>query len=296
MNTADRPHAHTPSPPLRLPSRAADAHKGDFGRMLVIGGSRGMAGSIAMTASAALRSGAGLVTAAIPDRCLETVAAANLCVMTYPLVDTSEGQFAQTAATQLQAAALPCSALGIGPGMGRGSGSDALVRWALQQSVPRVIDADGLNLLAEIDNWPALLRSAPESTVLTPHPGEWQRLSDSPASDRARQTAAAQRLAAESGAVVVLKGAGTVITDGRQTATNATGNPGMASGGSGDCLTGVIATLLGQGLSAWDAALLGTWVHGRAGDRAAAAIGTAGMTALDLLAHLPAALGDACEG
>lgn len=295
MNTPASPHHEHPVPPLRLPPRATDSHKGDFGRALLIGGSRGMAGSIAITASAALRCGSGLVTAVVPDRCLETVAAANLCVMTYPLNDTAEGQFAPAAAAQLTAAALPCSALGIGPGMGRGPGSAALVQWALQQDVPRVIDADGLNLLAEREDWPAMLRGAPGCTILTPHPGEWQRLSGSPAGDRSQQIASAERLATESGAMVVLKGARTIITDGQRTKANDTGNPGMASGGSGDCLTGVLTSLLGQHLDPWRTALLGTWLHGRAGDRAAAAIGMAGMTALDLLDHLPAALGEVCE-
>ncbi|XZE54889.1 NAD(P)H-hydrate dehydratase [Planctomycetaceae bacterium SH139] len=288
-----------PAPPLHLPRRDSAAHKGDFGRVLVVGGSRGMAGSIAMTATSALRAGAGLVTAAIPDRCLETVAVFNPCVMTRPLADDPAGQFAAKAGEQLAEISSQPDAIAVGPGMGTAGGGRAVLQWVLTQQVPRVIDADGLNTLAAEPAWPQRLSQSQQASqpqrysgpiVLTPHPGEWQRLSGSSAADRTAQQASARRLAAKSGAIILLKGAGTYVTDGQREYLNRTGNPGMASGGSGDCLTGIIATLLAQRLAAWDATILAAWIHGLAGDLAASEIGMAGMTALDLIAQIPAAV------
>jgi len=282
-----------------VPRRDDAAHKGDFGRVLVVGGSRGMAGSIAMTATSALRTGAGLVTAAIPDRCLETVAVFNPCVMTRPLADAPGGQFAAQAGEQLAAISSQPDAIAVGPGMGTDVGARAVLEWVLTQQVPRVIDADGLNTLAAESAWPQRLKQSQQPSqsqqqngpiVLTPHPGEWQRLSGSSAADRTAQKASARQLAVASGAVILLKGAGTYVTDGPREYLNLTGNPGMASGGSGDCLTGIIATLLAQRLAAWDATILAAWIHGLAGDLAAAEIGIAGMTALELIAQIPAAV------
>lgn len=280
-----------PAPPLQLPSRDLNGHKGTYGRVLLVGGSRGMAGSISLAAMAALRTGSGLVSAAVPDRCLETVAQFDPAVMTVPLADTDEGTFDPAAVEALERQFDRVDAAGMGPGMRPQEGTVAMVRWTVQRtSTPRVLDADGLNALAEDDAWPDLVAGP---LVMTPHPGEWKRLCGVEASDRAAQCASAERLAAASGAVIVLKGARTFVTDGRRSYENPTGNPGMATGGTGDVLTGVITSLLGQKLAAFDAARLGVWLQGRAGDLAAAKIGQAGMTACDLLHELPAAVEDA---
>lgn len=284
MNT----RSPSPAPPLTLPRREWDSHKGDYGRVLLVGGSRGMAGAISLSAISALQSGAGLVTLAVPDRCLETAASFNPCVMTRPLADSGTGRFSPEAAEQLAELADGFDAFGFGPGMGTESGSAAIVRWFLQWERPRAIDADGLNILAKTDDWPQRLRGP---AVLTPHPGEWQRISGEPAKDREAQRAAAMRIAATTGAVILLKGARTFVTDGKQEYTNGTGNPGMATGGSGDVLTGLIASLLGQGLSPFDAARLGAWIHGVAGDMAAERVGgPAGITASGIADALPAAV------
>ena len=291
-----RPPSPTPpasvEPPYRLAPRRRDAHKGDYGRVLVVGGSRGMAGSIGLTASSALRSGAGLVTAAIPDRCLETVAMINPCVMTFPLADDARGHFSPTASDDIRQLPFTPDAIALGPGMGTDAGAHNLLNWFLAQECPRVLDADGLNTLASLEDWSRRTRGP---LVLTPHPGEWSRLADTSPDDRSGQCQAAKQLAGESGSIVLLKGADTFITDGQREYVNATGNPGMATAGSGDCLTGIIATLLAQKLEPFTAACLAAWMHGRAGDQAAAQRGMAGVTALDLLDHLPSAIAEAEE-
>ncbi|WP_164104156.1 NAD(P)H-hydrate dehydratase [Candidatus Laterigemmans baculatus] len=282
----------SPAPPSQLARRQPESHKGDYGRVLLVGGSRGMAGAISLSAISALKVGSGLVTLAVPDRCLETAAAFNPCLMTHPLSDTPAGTFAEPATEELEALARKFDAFGVGPGMGTGPGAIRLTRWALESGRPMVLDADALNALAEIRAWRSLLRGP---AVLTPHPGEWQRICGESPKDRAAQRRAAVEVAAASGAVVLLKGAQTFVTDGSREYTNATGNPGMASGGAGDVLTGVVASLLGQGLSPFEAASLGAWIHGTAGDLAAEELGMAGVTAVDIAAALPAAVELATE-
>lgn len=283
--------AHSPPspapPPLLLPRRQRESHKGDYGRVLFIGGSRGMAGAVSLAAISALKLGSGLVTAAIPDRCLETVAGFDPCLMTRPLADTPAGSLADGAVDDLGEWTEAFDALGVGPGMGTGSGSAAIVEWALARERSCALDADALNCLARMDEWQSRVRGP---VVLTPHPGEWKRISGTSPRDRDAQCQAAERIAASSGVVVLLKGPRTFVTDGRRSYVNETGNPGMATGGSGDVLTGVITSLLGQGLGAFDAARLGAWVHGTAGDIAAADLGMAGVTARDVAAALPAAV------
>jgi len=248
-----------------------------------------MAGSISLSAMAAMRAGAGLVTALVPDRCLETVAGFDPCIMTIPAPDTVLGHFDTTAMSIFESHALKADAIAIGPGMGTKSGSIALVSLACcMKTVPRVFDADALNILAVSSDEYRVEGPA----VLTPHPGEMQRLTGVHASDRDGQINAAIRLAAELDVVVLLKGTKTIVTDGKECWTNTTGNPGMAKGGSGDCLTGIIASLMGQGLSAFMSAKLGAFVHGRAGDLAAEAIGEAGMTPTDVIAALPQAIAE----
>ena len=275
------------TPPVQWVVRAFDAHKGDFGRVLLVGGSRGMSGSIAMSSVAALKTGSGLVTAAVPDRCLESVAAIHPAIMTVPIADDSQGRFSLDAAEQIAAMTKSYAAIGLGPGMTTMPGSLRLVQRLLDlRDKPRVFDADAINCLAELD-W----KTAPKNDlVLTPHPGELERLTAVPASDRDRQIDAAKRLADQTGVVIVVKGGPTVVVGPAESWTNTTGNPGMATGGSGDVLTGVIVSLLGQGMPPWDAARLGVWVHGLAGDIAADQHGQAGMTALEILNALPAAI------
>jgi ADP-dependent NAD(P)H-hydrate dehydratase len=280
------------SPPFRLPARESDAHKGNFGRTLLVGGSRGMCGSIALSAIASLRCGAGLVTAAVPDRCLEVVAAFHPCVMTIPLSDDGSGRFSLDAATGLAGKLAGVAAIGCGPGMTTQPGSVRIVERLLGvPSIPRVFDADAINTLATLDLNETLGDAGP--LVLTPHPGELERLTGASASDRDAQVSVAKSFAERTGAVMVVKGGPTVVVSRERVWTNATGNPGMATAGSGDVLTGVITSLLGQRLSAWDAACLGVWVHGRAGDLAAQQHGQFGMTASEILDSLPLAIASA---
>ena len=288
-------------PPCFLPSRATDAHKGTFGRVILVGGSRGMAGSISLSAIAALRCGSGLVSAAIPDRCLETVAAFHPALMTVPLEDDSRGRFSLQAAEQLAPRLRQVDAVGCGPGMTTETGSLRLVERLLQTvGVPRVMDADAINCMSLL-NWPQSRHEAATgstSMILTPHPGELARLTGVEPAKREHQIAAAEHLSDQTGAIVVIKGGPTVVVgraeNGETTRwTNSTGNPGMATGGSGDVLTGIITSLLGQGLSSWNSARLGVWIHGRAGDLAAARCGQIGMTAKEILDELPAANAEA---
>lgn len=306
----------SPAPPFRLPSRDSAAHKGNFGRVVLIGGSRGMSGSIALSAMASLKSGSGLVSAVVPDRCLETVASFHPAVMTKPVCDDDRGRFGLAAAMEMVDSMRSADAVGIGPGMTTAPGSLRIVeRWVGQRGSdsagsecvqPMVIDADGLNCLAQLGLLGGLDGKAGsqshlnlqlkterlESVVLTPHAGELQRLTGAAASDRSGQVDAARRMADRTGVTIVVKGGPSVVVDGDQSWTCNTGNPGMATAGTGDVLTGVITSLLGQGMSPWRASCLGVWVHGRAGDLAAARLGATSMTALDVLDSLSDAFGD----
>ncbi|MHC4563470.1 MAG: NAD(P)H-hydrate dehydratase [Planctomycetota bacterium] len=280
-----------------LPARRADAHKGDFGRVLVVGGSRGMVGAVAMAANAALRGGAGLVTFAAPEPIQLTVAGLCPCATSMPLACEADGSLAAEGVSQAIGVAKACDVLAVGPGMAVGRRQEELVAAAIAQDKPLVLDADGLNNLAHISDWPQRRRCA---LVLTPHPGEFARLlgrsiADVQADREATAISAAAQWAVaaddEAGPLVcVLKGAGTVVTDGQCVYANDTGNPGMATGGSGDVLTGLIAALIGQGMSPLDAACLGVWTHGRAGDLAAERLGEMSLIATNLLDELPAAL------
>ncbi|TWT56305.1 ATP-dependent (S)-NAD(P)H-hydrate dehydratase [Allorhodopirellula solitaria] len=279
------------SPPLLLPSRQSADHKGTFGRVLLVGGSRGMAGSIALSSIAALHAGSGLVAAAVPDRVLETVAGYHPAIMTTAL-PCLDGHFADEAWPELRDWVSRQDAIGVGPGMGTGEGSTTIVSELLRQrKTPLVIDADALNIIARqefFDDESYARGDSDAPVVLTPHPGELGRLTGVSAKDEHAQLDAAQQLAARLRITIVVKGGPTRVVDGcagEQSAgvyVNATGNPGMGTAGCGDVLTGVITSLLGQGLSGWDAARLGVWIHGRAGDAAAAGISQAGMTAWHL--------------
>lgn len=278
-----------PSPPLPFPVRANDAHKGDVGKVLLVGGSRGMSGAIALSSIASLKTGSGLVTTAVPDRCLEAVAAHHPGVMTVPLKEDACGCFDVQATLP---SLLAFDAIGIGPGMRTHGGSISLVEavW-LHVEKNRVLDADAINVVAQ-QRWLEGPRAAIDqsSLVLTPHPGELARLTGVPADHREAQLRAVTALVDRFGMTIVVKGGPTQVVAPGHRYTNPTGNPGMATAGSGDVLTGVITSLLGQGLSPWDAARLGVFLHGLAGDMAAKAHGQAGMTCWELLQHLPEAI------
>jgi len=268
----------------KLPPRRKDAHKGDFGSALIIGGSRGMAGAAGLAGMAALRGGAGLVRLAVPDVCLETVAAFDPSYMTVPLPCDSAGRIAAAAADKIVELAEAATVIACGPGLGRSDELDQLVgRIYRELRHPMVLDADALNALA---TQPDVLAQAAGPRILTPHPGEFARLIAEELPAKRRESAAVE-LAERCGIFVVLKGHETLVTEGRRRATNTTGNPGMATGGSGDVLTGLITALACQGLEPYDAARLGVHLHGLAGDIAAAELGEVSTIARDLVTFLP---------
>jgi NAD(P)H-hydrate epimerase len=273
----------------RLAPRAPDANKGTFGRVLVVAGSRGMSGAAVLCGSAALRGGAGLVRVAVPHEVLGIAAGANPCYLTGALPQDAEGRFSGEAVGPLLELARANNVVALGPGLGRSPELDGLVAELVRGvQAPLVLDADGLNALAgRLDR----LVAAGGPRVLTPHPGEFARLlgTDVP-SVQARREELAVEFAGRHRVVLLLKGHGTLVTDGRRVYRNRTGNPGMATGGTGDVLTGLIAALLGQGLAPFPAAQLGAHVHGLAGDMARDALGEVSLIASDLLSYLPAAL------
>lgn len=273
------------SPPP-LPRRPRDGHKGTFGKVLVVAGSRGMSGAAVLCGMAALRGGAGLVQVATPANVQDVVAAGCPCFTTFGIRLHADGTCADGVAADLLELAESADVVAIGPGLGQRPCAKAMIRAILTglPDKPVVVDADALNALAPLaDDF--LNRPAP--LILTPHPGEFARLAEQPVPAETEREDAAVAFARKVGGVLVLKGAGTVVTDGARVYRNATGNPGMATGGTGDVLTGLVAALVGQGPSAFDAAALGAWVHGRAGDRAAEAIGQTSLTATDVLEYIP---------
>jgi len=274
-----------------LTSRALTSHKGDFGRVLLVGGSRGMSGAVALAGMAALRSGAGLVTLAVPDVCLDVIACMAPEYMTVPLPTDTEGRITGAAVERIRDLAQTATVVGMGPGLGRSQQLDRLVPAIVSNvDLPMVVDADGLNALASAQPPIDLgLRQRATPVILTPHPGEFRRLTTQPENSLAQLRACAPAFAQQHNAIVLLKGHRTLITDGTQSVENTTGNPGMATGGAGDVLTGIIAALLGQGLAPFDAAQLGAHVHGVAGDLAADKLGQTSLIAGDLVDHLPAA-------
>jgi ADP-dependent NAD(P)H-hydrate dehydratase len=271
-----------------LPPRNSDAHKGDFGTALIIGGSRGMSGAAGLAGMAALRGGAGLVRVAVPEVCLETVAGFEPCFTTIPLPCDELGRITFAAIPILREEIKKATAVALGPGLGQSDDIVKLVGLLFAEiEKPMIVDADGLNALALL---PAELflevHSGPR--VLTPHPGEFARLIARKLEGDAREQAAVD-LAAKSGTVVLLKGHRTLITDGHRRAFNTTGNPGMATGGSGDVLTGLVTALLCQHLPPFDAARLAAHLHGLAGDLAAKERGEVSLIARDLIEFLPQA-------
>lgn len=274
-----------------LPRRAADSNKGMFGRVLIVAGSRGMSGAAVLCGSAALRGGAGLVRVATAADVQPLVATGNLCYMTLPLPHDGTGLISATALPELVAWAQKNDVVAIGPGLGRSAELDRLIAQLVENiEVPLVLDADGLNAIAE--NVATLGRHR-GPVVITPHPGEFAQLLHSDvAAVQANRRELAANFAGEQKLVVVLKGHRTVVTDGGRIYENTTGNPGMATAGSGDVLTGVIAALVGQRLEPFAAAQLGVYLHGLAGDLAAKVLGETGLIASDLLDYLPQAVNE----
>ncbi len=288
MQPDDEPPVETVTTVPRLAARAPDSNKGDFGKVLVVAGSRGMSGAAVLSGSAALRGGAGLVRVAVPQDILPLVAAGNPCYITAPQPGDEEGRLAEAALNPLVTLAGEHTVLAVGPGLGRSPGITALLSALLAQvNVPVVLDADGLNAFA---GHPERLRRHRAPLILTPHPGEFARLVGLAVPDvQAQRQSLAVRFAAATGVVLVLKGHGTLVTDGKRLFHNTTGNAGMATAGSGDVLTGLIAALLGQGLEPFAAAQLGVYLHGLAGDLARDEVGEPSLIATDLVHYLPRA-------
>ena len=274
-----------------LPVRHASHHKGTFGHAGIIAGSVGKTGAAAMAAKAALRIGAGLVTVAVPSGVNDILESKLLEAMTLPMPDTKAKTFARTAYDRLSAFISARTAVAIGPGLSTHPETVELVQ-ALTERLdrPAVLDADALNALA---GRASILTTCKVPPILTPHPGEMARLEPQATSQsiNSNRVATAIRFAQERGVFVVLKGARTVV--GRPDGSAAicpTGNPGMATAGTGDVLTGMIVGLLAQGLTSWDAACAGIYLHGLAGDLAVVEKGQAGLIAGDVIEYIPLAL------
>lgn len=268
------------------PPRPADSHKGTFGRVLIIGGSRGMSGAPSLAGLGALRGGAGLVYVAVPHEILPIVASIEPSYLTIPLAMREEpGGLSVDALTALAQACDGKDAIAIGPGLGLTRDTTSIVTSLYREiAQPMVVDADALNALAAQPN---ALKQAAGPRVFTPHPGEFARLLGL---DIAKVQGKREKLAAEfakaHGVIVLLKGPRSIITDGERLVINQTGNSGMATGGTGDVLTGLITALLGQGMSPFEAAQLGAHLHGLAGDLAAADLSQPGLIASDLPRYL----------
>ena len=264
-----------------LPDRNPWGHKGNFGKLLLLCGSRGYTGAAFFAAMGALRSGAGLVFLGVPESIYGIEAVKLNEPVIFPLPDAG-GRLSADAVPEILTRLPRMDAVLVGPGLGQSEGTLAVVRAVLEKAeCPVVVDADGINVLSAHRD---LLRGRKSPTILTPHDGEFARLGGVIGEDR---MAAAAALAEELGCTVLLKGHETCITDGTDGYINPTGNPGMAVGGSGDVLAGVITALLGAGLPPLEAAACGAWLHGAAGDRCAAELGQYGMLPTDMLSALP---------
>ena len=273
------PHTHLVTAPT-LPIRPRDMHKGDAGKLLLVGGSVGYTGALTLSAKAALRTGAGLVFMGVPEDIYQVVASANLEAMPFPL---PKDNLVPALSQRLET----CDTLLLGPGLGQSPELDELVCTLIQTAkVPVILDADGLNAVSRhID----ILDKAQAPLILTPHEGEFTRLGgDLSKQDR---LTAARAFAERHQCILVLKGPGTIsaFPDG-SAFVNQTGNPGMAKGGSGDVLAGILTALIGQGFPLEEAVPTGVWIHGKAGDLAAHAFGEYSMLPTDTIDMLPEVL------
>lgn len=264
------------------PPRDQNTHKGNYGKVLLVCGSEGFTGAAALAAKAALRCGSGLIFTGVPRAVYPIVAAKLDEPMVFPLPCDSSGRLTMEALPALLTRMESCDACLIGPGLGRSEELDRLVCELISHSrIPVVLDADGINAAAvHID----VLRGASCPIILTPHEGEFRRLTQAEEADR---ISGARALARQLGAVVLRKGHESIVTDGKRTYVNHTGNAGMATGGSGDVLAGILVSFLGRGVPPLEAAAAGCWLHGQAGDLAAAQYGEYAMTPGDLIRMLP---------
>jgi NAD(P)H-hydrate epimerase len=264
-----------------LHDRDPYAHKGDFGKILLLCGSRGYTGAAALAAMGALRSGAGLVYLGVPESIYAIEAVKLTEPVVFPLPD-EDGKLGILAVNEILELLPKMDAVLVGCGLGQSQGTFVVVKAVLEQAnCPVVLDADGINVLREHKD---ILRGRQHPTILTPHDGEFTRFGGTIGENR---MASAAYFAREWNAIVLLKGHRTCITDGHTHYENHTGNPGMAVGGSGDVLAGIIVSLLGQGLKPLEAAACGAWLHGAAGDLCAEEIGQYGMLPTDMLCALP---------
>ncbi len=265
--------------------RSADSHKGTYGHLLAVCGSVGMAGAAILSARAALRSGVGLLTVALPKSIYPIVAASVSEALFLPLPENEQGRVSQTALPLLRQALKGKTALLIGCGLGYCEDTQVIVRELLGQvDCPTVLDADGINAVAQhID----VLEPASSSIIVTPHPAEMARLCDTTVNDvQSDRIGVATAFAERYGVTVALKGYHTVVADITQYCINPTGNPGMATGGSGDVLAGMIASLAAQGMALFDAARCGVYLHGLAGDNAAKRCSQRAMLPSDMIEEL----------
>jgi len=272
-----------------FPARSPEGHKGTFGRAMIVAGSRGMSGAAILSGLAALRGGAGLVYLAIPESILDIVAAFEPSYLTLPQSSDTEGRLSSDAEDALRESAEDMTAAAIGPGLGQSEDLASLVESLYENlSLPLVVDADGLNNLVDSK----MLLEAPEHPrILTPHPGEFSRLCGLSIDEvQSNREEIAYYFADKSGAIVILKGPKTVVTDGERMFVNQTGNSGLATGGTGDVLTGFMTALLSQGMEPFDAACLGAHLHGLAGDFAASEKTEPGLIASDLPHYLTSAI------
>ncbi|MFH1752794.1 MAG: NAD(P)H-hydrate dehydratase, partial [Candidatus Omnitrophota bacterium] len=268
--------------------RHKETHKGDYGHVFILAGSAGMTGAAYLASQAALLSGSGLVTLGIP-RSLNTIMEIKLTeVMTLPLDETRDQSLGEASEKKIMDFAQKADVLAIGPGISGNKETQRLIRRVVEKSdKPVVLDADGINAYAEK---PAELKKHRAPLVLTPHPGEMSRITKKNVSNIQKdREGTAKKISREFSAVVLLKGYKTVVAEGNKVYVNESGNPGMATGGVGDVLTGIIASLIGQGLEPFGAAKLASYVHGLAGDMAMRERGEISIIASDILAKLPAA-------
>lgn len=292
-------------PPLttelpQLPPRPAAMHKGQAGRVAIVAGSRGMSGAAGLAALGALRAGAGLVRVLTPASTQPIIAASEPCAITVPLDEDRAGRVSSAATRTILESRDWTDALAIGPGLGQSGEVAGVVSTLLAKfECPVVIDADGLNALANVSTWWKARQG--RATIVTPHPGEMARLREGAGlrklSDDGEEArlANAVEFARKTGTTVVLKGHRTVVATHEAAYVNTTGNPGMASGGMGDVLTGLLAALLGQGLTAFDAARLGVYCHGAAADQLAQRIGPFGYLAREVADALPPILAESAR-
>lgn len=276
-------------PVPKIPDRPESGHKGTFGKVLIIGGSVGMSGAVCLSSVSVLRSGSGMVTAAVPQSIQMIVAIFEPCVMTIGLESDLSGRLVSQSRERIEELLAEMDAVAIGPGLGQSDAAAELVAMVLEIcQVPLVLDADALNVAATHRLLAKRNRETP--CVITPHPGEFSRLTGKPISDDDEaRTEMSVEFAKSYGLTVVLKGPRTIVTNGDRLFINTTGNSGMATAGSGDVLTGIVASLLGQKMNPFEAAAAAVNAHGRAGNLLASDLGECGMIASDLLLALPKA-------